>query len=517
MKKYSTRRSAMEPLVIGIDCSTTACKAIAWDSHGRAIAEGRQDYPLLRPGPKKLEQDADSWWESFCKATRILTAKIDSKAIQGLSITHQRESFVPVDESGNPLYNAILWLDERSTEEVAALNKTIGSEHLLKLTGKVPALTPSLPKLMWLVKHEPEICKRTSKFLDTHAFLIHRLTGNYRTSLPSADPMGIVDMRAGQWSEVLIEEIGLDVDRFPEIYEAGSIIGRVDRTASVETGLPEGLPIAAGAGDGQSAGLGAGVTGPETAYLNLGTAVASGLFSNEYLTSTSFRTLCAPIPGAFYLETLLRSGTHTIDWFISNFAADLKDAGSPESILEKAAEKIPSGCDGLILTPYWNGVMNPYWNPGAAGITLGWKDSTTRDHFYRAILEGIAFEQRFAVENIHEATGRSTAHYIAMGGGSTSDLWCRIVSDITGIPVSRAATPESTCLGAGILAAAAAGWYPDIRGAAAAMTGCADRFKPDACKYDFYSKIYSEVYKHLYPALQKFSDKLQQITAHKIK
>ncbi len=131
-----------------------------------------------------------------------------------------------------------------------------------------------------------------------------------------------------------------------------------------------------------------------------------------------------------------------------------------------------------MLVPYWNNVMNPYWDPLASGITVGWSGVHGRAHFYRAILEGIAYEQRLVGDAMMAATGQRFAEYVAMGGGSRSRLWLQIMADVTGIPVVQSTTNEATCLGAGILAAVGAGWYADVQQAADAMTGMAEMLCP---------------------------------------
>jgi sugar (pentulose or hexulose) kinase len=511
------------PLVIGIDSSTTACKAIAWDRAGQAVAEGRAAYPLLQPRPNWYEQDAEQWWRGACAALKALLDQIDAARVDALCITHQRESFVPVDRQGRPMRHAILWLDERSHAQVALLEQAIGRERFHQVTGKPLTTNPSLTKMVWLMQHEPDVVAATFQFLDAHAFLVHRLTGEFRTSLACADPMGLVDMRTHAWSTELLERLprepGLRIEQLPELVSPGTVIGHVQRTAAAATGLPAGLPVVAGAGDGQCAGLGARATGGGRAALNLGTAVVSGVVSAGYLTDRAFRTLYAPIAGAYFLEAVIQGGVFTVSWFVDRFAADLRNSEgqkdrspSPEEILETAAAQVPPGSLGLMLVPYWNHAMTPYWDTAAAGITVGWTGAHGRQHFYRAILEGIGFEQRLVGDAMMEATGRPFSEYVVMGGGSRSDLWCQIVADITGVPVARSATAEATCLGAGILAATAAGWYPDAVTAADSMTGTGARFEPEPETQATYDRLYREVYRSLFPTLRPLIHRLTELT-----
>jgi xylulokinase len=502
-------------LVIAVDSSTTASKAVAWDRQGRMIAEGRASLPLLNPRPGWYEQRAEDWWAATVQALRAATAQIDASRLGAICITHQRETFVPVDQHCRPIRDAILWLDERSRAQVAAIDARFGSARIHQITGKPVAMTPSLYKILWLQEHEPEILRRAYKILDVHAYLVWQLTQVWKTSWACADPMGMIDMRSFDWSAELLAGLELDPAQYVELAPPGAIIGEVSPAAARETGLPAGLPVVAGAGDGQSAGLGANITRAGQAYLNLGTAVVSGAHAERYAADQSFRALGSPIAGAYTLETLIRGGTFTISWFVERFAHDLQNATPPlsaEELLEAAASQVGPGALGLLAVPYWNGVGTPYWDGSATGISVGWTGAHGREHFYRALLEGIAFEQRLSTEGVERALGQPIEEYIALGGGAKSSLWCQIVADVTGRPVTRAANPEATCLGAGILASVASGWYDDPRAAAAAMTGLGDSFVPRPDAQQIYDQLYHEVYLELYPALRSALHRLTELT-----
>lgn len=506
-------------VVLSIDCSTTACKAIAWNEQGQALAEGRAAYSMHRPHKGWAEQRADEWWSCTCAALReciaqLAAANVATDQIDALGITHQRETFVPVDIECRPIRDAILWLDERSRDQLEWLDRTFGADALHQLTGKPPSMTQSLPKIVWLLQNQPDVIKRANKIVDVHGFLSWRLTGQWRTSLASADPMALIDMQTGAWALDLIHELGLRLDQFAETVQPGSVIGKVTADAAAATGLPTGLPVIAGAGDGQCAGLGANAVTEGRAYLNMGTGIASGVLSEHYRVDRAFRTLTAPVPGAYYLEHILRGGVFTVAWFVEQFGMDLRDitSASPEELLEARAASIPPGSEGLMLVPYWNSVMNPYWDPSATGITVGWTGDHTRSHMYRAILEGVAYEQRLVGDAIADATGEPIREYTAMGGGSRSVLWREIMANVTGVPVVCSTATEATCLGAAILAATASGWYADVVEAAEAMTSTVDRDEPDDEAKKIYDDLYREVYRPLFPTLQPLLKRLTDLS-----
>lgn len=490
-----------EPLVVSVDASTTACKAIAWNATGHTVAEGRAPLALENPAPGAWEQDARDWWSATSKALRSVTAAVGSGRVAALCIANQRETFVLTDAAGEPLAPARVWMDSRGAQSVADAISTVGAERLHELSGKPPCITPSLYKLLELLRQEPALCTPGTRFCDVHAFLAWKLTDRFATSLAAADPTGLIDMQARCVSPELLRLTGLDEGAMPAMVEPGRELGKLTPEAASATGLSPGLPVIAGAGDGQAAGLGAGIVAPGAAYLNLGTAVVSGVLSSEYVTSRAFRTLHGAAPGSYFLETDLKGGTFTLTWLVERLLRHKGEVGKVLSELEQEAESIPAGSDGLTLVPYWNGVMNPFWDDGARGITIGWHGGHGPAHLYRAVLEGIAFEQRLHTSCVESAIGRSIPEMIVMGGGSTSELWCRILADVLQKPIVRTGSSEATSLGAAVLAARAVGWFKTLTEAASAMTHTGARFEPrDPARYD---RLYREVYEPLYPAVRQ--------------
>ncbi len=483
-------------LVVGLDSSTTASKAIAWDSTGAVVASARREHTLVKLSqPGWHEQDAHDWWGAAAGALQEVVAQVDAWRLAAVAISHQRETFVPVAATGRPLRNAILWMDERSRSLLPVLAQALGGERYHRLTGKPLSGNLSIAKLLWLRENEPDVFAGAAFFLDAHAFLVHRLTGQFRTGWGSADPMGLFDMERRIWADDPLSILGARGEQFPELFPPGEIVGRVTAEASAACGLPMGLPVVCGLGDGQAAGLGANITGQGLAYLNLGTAVVSGTYSERYLTDRAFRTTCGGIPGTFLLETVLLGGAYTVDWFLERFGCrngTFEGSEGPEglAVWEAAAADLPPGAGGLMLVPYWNSAMNPYWNAGASGIVVGWRGIHDRRYLYRAILEGIAFEQRLYCEGVAAATGRAVEGFAAMGGGSRSPLWCQMIADVTGAPVRRCAAREASALGAGILAAAGVGLFPGVREAAAAMSHLESvAYEPDPRRHESYSRL----------------------------
>jgi len=347
-----------------------------------------------------------------------------------------------------------------------------------------------------------------------HSFLVHRLTGLYRTGWGCADPTGMFDIQSNCWAGTLLNRVGVRLDQMPEVYPPGTVVGTVLPSVADACGLPVGLPVVAGIGDGQASGLGVNITCPGDAYLSLGTSVISGTHSDQYVIGSAFRTMTGGIPGSYLLETVLLGGGYTISWFMEKMAGQPgQEAAQLQAFYDQAAGAVPPGSAGLVVVPYWNSVLGPYWDPAASGIVVGWRGIHQLPHLYRAILEGIAFEQRLDTIGVEKALGQFVRRYIVIGGGAQSSLWCQIIADITDKPVFRGTTTDAAALGAGILAATAAGCYAAARQAAQGMTHILPQpFEPDAARHDLYNYLFEEVYRPLFPALQPYLDRLASVS-----
>jgi len=500
-----------EPLYLTVDCSTTASKAVVFDQRGSVVAAASRPLTLLQPRPGWIEQDAREWWTATRSAIHDAVAGVDDAGrIRSLCLTHQRESFVCLDPDGQPLRPAILWADGRAGAQIAAL----GNERVHQLSGKPPDVTPALYKLAWLREHEPAVLAGADRVVDVHAYLAWKLTGRFVSSYPSADTLGLLDLRHLSWAPELLALAGLKARQLPELVAAGARIGRLRPSTAIALGLPAQTPLLAGIGDGQAAGIGADVTGPGAAYLNLGTSMVLGVQTSDYQCDPAFRTLAGAVPGTYTLETILNSAAYLADWFRGQFG-DPALAGAPDPGLEAAAAQLPPGSDGLLTLPYWNAAQTPYWDAAARGATIGWHGAHTRAHMYRSILEGVGFELRLHLDGLEAATGQRIETLRAMGGGSRSRLWTQIVADISQRSVEIGAAGEVSALGAAVIARAqevdpgpadtgrpgeTTGFADRLAVAAAAMAGPRRTVLPRVLVAPDYDRLFA-VYRQLYPAL----------------
>ena len=490
----------MKDLLIGIDCSTSACKTIIWNHHGERVSAGWAEIPLARPHSGWHEQLASNWWLALKKALKSCLLGIEPTRLAGLSISIQRETFVAVDGGGNALRPAILWMDTRAGEELQSIQNRLSLADFQQITGKRLSVNLLPPKLLWLQAHEPKLFEAIHQIWDVHAYLTHHLMGEAVASWGTAGPMGLFDLQRMEWGEEILNLCGLSNSHMPRLAAPGASIGLVSTAAAQETGLPVGLPVFAGLGDGQASGLGTGITQTGSSYLTLGTSVISGTFTPDFLVNDAFRTMVGGEQSSYLLETVLLGGTYTIDWFLKDF---LQQPGTLQRLTAEAA-LLPPGAEGLTLLPYWNSAMNPYWDEKASGVMIGWRGIHRPAHVFRAILEGIAYELRLQSDGVADATGVPIERYLVMGGGAQSDLWCQIIADVGGRVVQRATEAEAAALGAAMLAGIGSGIFTDCDEAAAAMVKVSDVvFQPDPHRQVFYEQHYQQTYRPLYPALKE--------------
>ncbi|MFV0427252.1 MAG: xylulokinase [Beutenbergiaceae bacterium] len=486
----------MVDVVVGIDASTTGTKAIAFDAYGSERAVGRATISRYSPQPLWQEQHAEDWWESTAAAIRDVVDQCARAGdqIQALGITHQRETFVLLDADFQQVRPAMLWLDARAGEQVAR----IGGVRVHDLSGKPPSTTPSLYKLAWLAEHEPESIARTRYVADVHGYLCARLTGRFATSTASADPMALLDMSTNDWSAELVRLGGIAPTHLAELEPPGSLIGTVSAAAAQRTGLVEGVPVYAGAGDGQSGGLGAGVSRSGIGYLSLGTSITLGAHVDGHAPADpAYRVMGSPLGHGNTIEGFVAAGALSVGWFREAFT----DAVEPAA-LEESLHHTQPGAGGLRFLPHLNGAATPYWDERSRGAFIGIDESHGAPQFYRAVLEGLSFETNVLLEGI-EATAGGVNEIVVMGGGSNSAGWTTILANVLNRPITQAGTAEAAALGAAILAAHGCGLgRGDVAATTQAMVHNGETVRPDPAVAAIYARA-KQSYRAIYPALKE--------------
>lgn len=495
--------TAGREVVLAVDSSTTATKVIAFTGDGLRVAEARGSHDRVQPHPGHQEQDPRQWWSRLVTALREVADQMQTGGHTpvALCVSHQRETFALLDADGEPVRPAVLWLDTRACDQIAAL----GSPEVHALSGKPPSTTPSLYKLAWLLEHEPDSLRGAAQVVDVHGYLVQRLTGRAVTSWASADPLSLLDMRTFEWCDRLLRMAGLERTQVQALARPGEVMAGLSPEAASLTGLPEQLPVVAGCGDGQAAGLGADATRSGVAYLNLGTGFTLGTHSDAYMTSSAYRTLASPVAGGYTLEALLSSGALSLSWF-----ASLVGAASP-SQLETAAARTPVGAGGLMFSPYLTSAETPHWDPEARGAFLGLSDTHSVGHLYRAVIEGLCMEEAISLTAIEQATGVPVAEVHTLGGAAASPLMAQVLVNVLERSLLICEETETTALGAAALAAGAVGLdgYASATEAASAMSRLRPGPEPDRRSVGRYSEL-RDLYSEIYPVTRDLQHRLSR-------
>lgn len=500
-------------LILSIDAGTQSVRAIIFDLHGNIVAAQKEPLPPWEaPAPGWAEQDAGVYWRKVCDATGELWRKNPGLkgALRGVTLTSQRSTLVNVDSGGRPLRPAMIWLDQRTVDIYPKLS--LHWRLLFKVLGLGETLSylQSQAEANWLKAHQPEIWERTHKFLFLSGYLSYMLTGNYSDS--AACQVGYVpfDYRRQRWakpSDWKWQALCVERGMLPELVMPGQVLGEISRAASGATGIPAGLPLVAAAADKSCEVLGSGCLDLHQASISYGTTATINVTSPRYIEPLPLiPPYPSAVPGEYSLEVQIYRGFWLVSWFIREFglpermeAEEFNSA--PEEIFDRVIAGIPPGSAGLILQPYWSpGLKEPGLE--ARGAVVGFRDIHTRGHFYRALLEGLAYSLREGRERLERRTGQGITGLRVSGGGSRSRQAMQITADVFNMPAIRPHTWETSALGAAIVAAAGLKFYPDVKSAAAAMVRCRDITEPDPKNAEIYGELYKGTYKPLYRRLK---------------
>jgi len=494
--------------VASLDLGTTGCRTFIFDIAGTILASDYQEWESYYPAPAYVEQDANIWWESIKTTIKnaITKSGVDTSEIVSLSVTNQRETIVPVGKNGEVLFNAIVWQDRRTTDQVDFIKNKIGLDKIYETTGLTIDPYFSATKILWFKDKKPDIYQKAHKFLLVSDFIIHKLTGKYCTDHSNASRTMLFDINKLGYSDFIASELEIDLDKMPEAVESGCDIGEI---TTDETAFDKKTLVITGAGDQQSAALGVGVVSPGEIKLTTGT----GSFILAYLEKPKFdpqkRVLCSchAVPGTWVQEASIFTSGAVLRWYrdqLGRAECEIaeKEGQDPYDVMTAEAAESPIGSNGLFLIPHFVGAGAPHWNPYAKGILFGMALGHTRKDLYRAVFEGVAYEVRKNIE-VFRDIGISPKELKLTGGGSRSDLWNQIISDVLKVTCVRNVIEEATSLGAAILAASGAGLFPDIAKAAENLCKVDKKWIPDNQRHETYEKLY------------KFSKDFYQLLASK--
>lgn len=438
---------------LAIDLGTTGCRSILFDHNLKGIAAEYEEYGLITPKEGYVEQNAENWWEMTLRtaAKAIEKSGVSGKEIDGISISSQGITIVPVDENFTPLYNAITWLDTRAEDETAQIRKDFGEEYIFSLTGKRISSSYTLPKLMWMKKNLAPIFESAHKFLMPMDFLIAKFTGVCVTDYSMASGTLMYDLKNFCWSKKILDFYGIDENTLPTISVSGQKAGCVLPEVAQMLGLREDCIVAVGAQDQKCAALGAGLK-DGIMTISLGTAAAiTKLWKNAETEQNNGVGWCGYTEkSSFVTEGVINTAGTCLRW-----TRDMLFRGDSYDAIDTEAEIALKGGSQLLFYPYLAGESSPFFYPESTGSFYGISLSTVRGDFALAVMEGIAFQIRIILEAMKAYGNVHTL--ILFGGGAKSDLWSQIIADATGMEICTTENPEAAGAGAAMLAARGVG------------------------------------------------------------
>jgi xylulokinase len=486
-------------LVLGIDVSTTATKAVLVDGSGTVRGVGVSEYGFEIPQPLWSEQDPALWWHGAVEAIGAVLASsgVAGAEIEAVGLTGQMHGAVLLDATDEVLRPAILWNDQRTGAECDAIRASVGPRRLIEITGNDALTGFTAPKLVWVRDHEPENWERVAHVLLPKDYLRLRLTGEHAIDRADAAGTLLLDLAARDWSAEVIGALGIDPGWLPRTLEGPEISGSITPAAAGATGLRAGTPVVAGGGDQAANAVGVGAVRPGIVALSLGTSGVVFAATDRPLFEPHGRVhaFCHAVPGRWHFMSVMLSAAGSLRWFRDVFAP-----GAEYGDLVEAATAVVPGSGGLLFLPYLSGERNPHPDPLARGAFVGLTLSHDRRHLTRAVLEGVAFGLRDGLDLMIEAGTPAPAQVRASGGGLRSPLWTQILADVLEAEIAVVATEEGAAFGAALLAAVGAGWYPTVDEATDAIVRVTPIASPGA-HVPAYRGAHAR-YRELYPALE---------------
>lgn len=500
--------------ILAVDMGTSGLKVGLVDGGGEVLGcEFEPTRFYLAPGGG-AEQRPQEWWQAFCKASRRLAQRLPAEVGQAaaLSCTTQWSGTVPVDAQGEPLSDAIIWMDTRGAPHVREL--VYGRINLegydpgklatwIRLSGGAPGRAGKDPiaHILYLKHERPEIYRATYKFLEPKDYLNLRLTGIFAATYDSISLHWLTDnrdLRRVRYDERLLKLSGVEREKLPDLLPAAQVLGPLLAGAAAELGLPAGIPVIAGSPDVQTAALGSGAVADFDAHLYVGTS--SWLTCHVPFKKTdmlhNMASLPSSIPDRYLLTNEQECAGACLDYLIEKIlypVDDLQPAPPPDAYerLNHLAERAPAGSEKLIFTPWLYGERAPIDDPDVRGGFFNQTLNTGREHLVRAIFEGVAYNSRWLLYYVERFIRRRLEVITIVGGGAVSSLWCQIFADVLNRPIRQALEPRLVNLrGAAFLALVALG-----RLSFAQVPACvpvARTFTPEPAHRLIYDELYRE-------------------------
>ena len=511
----------MADVFLGVDIGTSGTKTLAIERDGKILASASSEYPCSYPKPGWSEQNPEDWWRaSAATISQVLRdGKIDPKSVKGVGLSGQMHGSVFLDSANQVVRPALLWNDQRTTDECAEIERRAGGRaELLRMVAN-PALTGfTAPKILWLRNKEPQHFKNVRKVLLPKDYVRYRLTGEFATEVSDASGTLLLDVSKRAWSTELLGKLDLDPSFLPNCYESFEVSGTLTAEAAKATGLNVGTPVVGGGGDQAAGAVGNGIVKAGVISATLGTSGVVFAHSDQFQVDPQGRlhTFCHAVPGKWHQMGVMLSAGGSLQWYRNQFAqaeiAEAKRQGrDPYDLLTDEAGKAPPGCEGLVFLPYLTGERTPHADPYARGAWVGLTPRHGRTHMVRSVMEGVSFGMRDSLELIR-GLGVPIRQIRASGGGARSPFWRQMMADVFGADVVTINAKEGPAFGVALLAAVGTGAYKSVEDACGKTISVVDQTSPDPSLAETYNKYY-RVFADLYLSLRENFKRLAELTA----
>ena len=497
------------PVFVGCDLGTMGTKAGVVDESGAIVGQGFEEVALRYPGPGQVEQDLDEIEASAHRTIRrALDASGRARDVAGVALSGQMSGIGTIDREFRPATYFDSWLDTRCEPYIAAMGEH--ADRVTELSGCPPTYSHG-PKILWWQRERPDDFARVHRFVVPGAYVAGRLCG-LRADEAFIDRTyihfsNLSDTAASRWSDELLDAFGVDARVLPRIVDPLDVVGHVTADAAQRTGLREGTPVAAGAGDQTAASLGAGVVDPGQAFDSAGTASVFAICVPEFAPDLAAKTLLAAhsvLPGVYIALAFVNGGGLALRWFRDELGGGLAGAEDAYERLDALAAAVEPGAGGLLWYPHIQGCVLPP-RPHARGAWVGLTSAHGQGHLFRAVLEGIAFEYALWAEL---APGELTEARV-LGGGARSSLWNGIKASVLGIEWVPTRRQECGVLGDALIAAAATGHVADLGERARAWQETDEPVRPDErtqLRYRPLLAAYRELRVQLGPVFERLAE-----------
>jgi xylulokinase len=481
-------------MFLGVDVGTGGTRAVVVDRAGRVVASEATEHAAIHSEHVGwAEQDPEDWWRAAKTSIAAVLQQVGS--VEAVGLTGQMHGCVMLDEDGEVLRPALIWCDQRTQPECDWLEAKIGRARLIELVSNPALPNFTLTKLLWVKEHQPELFARIKHVLCPKDFVRLRLTGEYAIDMQEASGTLLLDVTHRRWSKGVADAAGIPMEWLPKLYEGPEICGKITAAGAAATGITKGTPVVAGAGDQGAGAVGMGVLKPGMVSATIGTSgVVFAATSEPTLDKLGrLHTFCHAAPGVWHVMGVTNGAGLSLRWLRDTLMPGL----SYDEMTAEAA-RVKPGSDGVIWTPYLFGERTPHLDAEARAAFVGISASTTRGHFVRAVMEGVAFSLRDTF-TLFEELGIPVAEIRLGGGGARGALWRQIQADVYGRPVERLEAEEGGAFGAALLAGTGVGAWPDVETACAETIRVAEVIEPQHSAE--MEKAYRE-YRKVYPALK---------------